>query len=149
MIWVAIASAVVAMASAAIAVWQAREASKSRGAAERSAEAAERMADLAEAEAIRYEIPWRLEWRKGDTYALMNTSNADEHDVLVNVADPASIFRASDTPQTINARSEITFLAMHSMGTVDESVQVTWHRPGEAEGRAWRHPLPPRPDRGR
>jgi hypothetical protein len=122
-------------------------------AAVRSANAAERMAEALERQAIEAEhrdptpgVAWRLEQFQNDAYLVTNAGRASAYDVRLEYGE----LLGPAPPEEVEMRPDdaLKFMAVASLSSRDDTVTVTWaDRPGAAERRRWRRPLPPRPPR--
>lgn len=135
-----IVTIVVSLGAMSVSIWQAIEARRSRTDAEA---ASERVAQAIEA-ISEPKVPWQIEWSKGNTFTLKNTSQSRLTDVEIEPEGDA-IMRTGNLPRTIDGLSSAEFLFVGVMGGTRRIV-VSWCWP---DGRhdQWRGLVPRRPDK--
>lgn len=116
---------------------------KQAGAAvEQNRIAAEQLA-LAKEEAAKYRVPWSFEWRKSDTYVLVNNSDEPEYDVEIHPPEH-TVFRSRSEGDVVHPRSSMAFTVGFTMASPGRLLRVTWrHHPG-GEVLEWSDWLPNR-----
>lgn len=146
----------VAVLVAALSLWLAilarRSASKSaqraEDAGERATRASERIASIQST--IFQGAAWSISSFETNSYLLTNTSALAAENVTLahDPHDPHAqrMEWQDESGVTIEPWSATKFMIGYSMTTgpsIRRDIVVTWNRPGEAEVRTWRHPVPP------
>ena len=132
------AIAVLVAVGAAWFSWQ-----QANAAREQNKIAAEQLA-IAKTEAERYRIPWRLEWRAGSTFVLVNESSDPEYNVTI-IPPEHSFLDLLDDGAVVLPGSSLPFMAAYTMASPGRLITVTWrHRPG-GDLLEWRDYLPMKP----
>jgi hypothetical protein len=115
--------------------------------ADEAVEAQKRMAEALEAQLAPPAAAWCLEHFQGDSYLLTNTGTASAYHVHLDLGD-ISIVRGELDSALLRAGDAHKFMAARTMGTVNDTVTVSWRdSPTSSQGRQWARPLPPRPPR--
>lgn len=141
--WIGTVIALVAAAASAWQAWEARKARKEAEASEnralkaaenassaatRSADATEKIAELAQRDEERKTKkapPWRIEYQRGDMYALKNLSGEPMNDVVISMKQSDDL-TALEFPTSIDGFSQKSFIYTRSATSRDRSLTVTW-----------------------
>ncbi len=124
-----------AAVDAADSSYQARAAA----AAERNAEALTRLADASDRRTAKpYRPPWKIEHITGSTYALRNTGDDTEDNVMIT---GRSVRGAPVSASEVHAGSSLSFLAIGAWG-IDREIVVRWNHGSLGEQPLWRDELP-------
>ena len=99
---------------------------------------------LAKAEAEKYRIPWRFEWRAGDTFALVNDSDDPEYDVRIEAQEHTLCDLRTDGA-VIGPREPLIFMTAFTLASGGRWMTVTWRHQPDGEELTWGEWLPARP----
>lgn len=99
---------------------------------------------LAKAESEKYRIPWRFEWRSGDTYALVNDSDDPEYDVQV-MPPQGMRFNTRTDGSIVGPREPLIIMGALSGLGPGRQMTVTWRHQPDGEQMTWHEWLPTRP----
>lgn len=138
-----IAAFVVSVLALFVALWALKYSRQQAVAAEEQNRISAEQLALAKEAADKYRVPWRFEWRAGDTYALVNDSDDPEYDVEIHAPEHTA-FRLRSDGEVVGPRSSVIFIAGFTMASPGRSMRVTWrHLPG-GEVLEWSDWLPSR-----
>ncbi len=108
-------------------------------AAERNAEALTRLADASDRRTAKpYRPPWKIEHITGSTYALRNTGDDTEENVMIT---GRSVRGAPVSASEVHAGSSLSFLAIGAWG-IEREIVVRWNHGSLGEQPLWRDELP-------
>lgn len=96
---------------------------------------------LEEATSTPEPVRWSLTHQRRSSYLLENRGGTAAKNVRIFAHPTLSLYDA--TVQDLGPNEAMTFLAVRSMATRDNTLTVTWDDPVTGETRTWRYPLPP------